>query len=272
MKRAALNHPKLHALMDEMGVGRPEALGLLTLLWDFTGEYAMDGGVGRYTDEAIARAVDWPTENAAHLVSAFVKSGWLDEHADSSIRLVVHDWWDHCEQFVKRRCERMGIQTVQPDRPARSSSQYDTQHVASQNSKSDRDATLTGPPSLAEPSPANAEPSPAKPKRVIQNDTLEFQEFWNLKWLRKRSKGAARKSWQQALRKTSPDTILDAARVFVVSAEGLSEKTPMPSSWLNQERWEDEPETWERFGDTQPPLTGLAKVLHDQKAREAEND
>lgn len=106
MKRATLNHPKTKALMAAMGIGRRDALGLLTLLWDFAGQYAPDGAIGRHTNAAIADACDWPTERADEMVGHLVRTGWLDEVDGLADRLVVHDWPDHCERWVVKRLGR----------------------------------------------------------------------------------------------------------------------------------------------------------------------
>lgn len=69
-----------------------------------------------------------------------------------------------------------------------------------------------------------------------------FDTFWAT-YPRKISKGAARKAWAKAI-KTSPaaDITAGAAR-FAAERQGQDPKfTPHPASWLNGERWTDEPE------------------------------
>lgn len=105
MKRQTLTHPKLYRLMDELKVSRPEALGLLTLLWDFAASYSPLGDIGKWDDAAIARACDW-TENASKLVDALIAAGWLDRHG--TYRLEVHDWFAHCENWVKASVGKKG--------------------------------------------------------------------------------------------------------------------------------------------------------------------
>ena len=125
MKRATLNHPKTHALATAMGSTRRDALGLLTLLWDFTGQYAPTGTIGHFTNAAIADAVDWEG-NPDELVGHLVQSGWIDEVDDQSERLLIHHWSDHCEQWVRKRLQREGLSfytansssTIHPERPS----------------------------------------------------------------------------------------------------------------------------------------------------------
>lgn len=69
-----------------------------------------------------------------------------------------------------------------------------------------------------------------------------FDEFWTLA-PRKKGKGAARKAYARALTLASEDEILEGAKRWRLESVG---KDPTyichPSTWLNQERWEDEPD------------------------------
>lgn len=75
------------------------------MLWQFTSDYCPNGGIGKFTDEQIAQAVDWrkPPEQ---LITALVESKWLDKNVHH--RLVVHDWAEHCEDSVHARLARAG--------------------------------------------------------------------------------------------------------------------------------------------------------------------
>jgi len=106
MKREALRHPKLYDLMQRLDCRRPAALGYLTLLWDYCGEVAPQGDIGKWTDVAIATACDWQGD-PADFINGLLKSGWLD-NVDNPARLLVHDWPEHCEQFVKKKLMRSG--------------------------------------------------------------------------------------------------------------------------------------------------------------------
>ena len=105
MKRETLRHPKTYDLASRLGCSRPEALGFLTLLWDFTADMATDGSVGRWPDGSIAGACDWRGQ-ADEFICALVDAGWLDR--DPTHRLLVHDWHDHCERWVKAKLDKAG--------------------------------------------------------------------------------------------------------------------------------------------------------------------
>ena len=109
MKRETLRHPKLFDLTARLGCSRPEALGYLQLLWDFTAEYAIQGNVGKHADGAIARACDWSGDSRA-FINGLTAAGWLDE--DSEHRLLVHDWLDHCERWVKLKAGKLNLEFI----------------------------------------------------------------------------------------------------------------------------------------------------------------
>jgi hypothetical protein len=97
VKRGTPDHPKTLELARLLNLRKYAAAGVLECLWQFTAEFAKRGDVGRYSDEQLARAVDWERD-PGELVRALVTSGWLDESRKH--RLLVHDWPDNCEDSV----------------------------------------------------------------------------------------------------------------------------------------------------------------------------
>lgn len=72
---------------------------------------------------------------------------------------------------------------------------------------------------------------------------VQFERFWGV-YPRRTGKGAARKSFERALRRASMATIMRAAIAYrddPARKAGHPKFTPMPATWLNQERWADEP-------------------------------
>jgi len=79
-----------------------------------------------------------------------------------------------------------------------------------------------------------------------------FDEFWKV-YPKRMGKGAARKSYAAAVKKADPERIISAAKAFASLPETKKENykfCPYPATWLNQERWADEPVTVKRV-----PLT-----------------
>lgn len=107
MKRGTPDHPKVAALCALLNIRKYEAVGILEMLWHFTAKYAPQGDIGKYTDKAIAAAVDWQRPTGAkgvtpecRLSDALVGAGWVDRHP--VCRLVVHDWHEHSDQTLRR--------------------------------------------------------------------------------------------------------------------------------------------------------------------------
>lgn len=74
--------------------------------------------------------------------------------------------------------------------------------------------------------------------RTNRADTA-FDEFWKT-YPRREAKAAARKAWDKALSRASPDTIITAAAVYR-DLPGREQKfTKQPATWLNQDCWLDE--------------------------------
>jgi hypothetical protein len=103
MKRGTPRHPKVFDLAVRLSITPYAAVGLLEMLWHFAAEFCHAGDVGRFQDEAIAKALYWDG-TSTKLVSCLIESGWLDEC--SCHRLRVHDWPDHADQTVERVLEK----------------------------------------------------------------------------------------------------------------------------------------------------------------------
>jgi hypothetical protein len=106
MKRAAMDHPKLLDLCERLGaIPLYQGVGILETVWHFTARFAPAGDVGRFSDAALVRFVQWPHESH-QLISALVESGWIDR--DETHRLLVHDWSEHCDEAVHMSLARAG--------------------------------------------------------------------------------------------------------------------------------------------------------------------
>jgi hypothetical protein len=69
---------------------------------------------------------------------------------------------------------------------------------------------------------------------------LGFVEFWSC-YPRRSGKGHARAAWEKAIRKDSPKDIIAGAVRYRDDPNREKEYTAMPATWLNGERWSDEP-------------------------------
>ena len=103
MKRGTPEHPKVYDLMEIIKRRRPEVLGYLELLWQFTAKYTPRGDIGLFSDARIEAACDW-SGRKGQLLDALVQARWVDR--DDQYRLVIHDWEAHADGVVKKRLQR----------------------------------------------------------------------------------------------------------------------------------------------------------------------
>ena len=109
MKREAFNHPKMLDLASRLDIPQAHAVGLVSMLHNWTPDVALAGDIGKWPNGAIARAVDWRGDPAT-FVQALIDSGWVDECSVN--RLVIHDWEDHCENWVRAKAASLGVSFV----------------------------------------------------------------------------------------------------------------------------------------------------------------
>lgn len=84
----------------------------------------------------------------------------------------------------------------------------------------------------------------SKEKNTKKEDP-NFEKFWE-EYPKKKSKGAARKAFENAIKKgITVDVLIDAVirqRCGSQWTKDNGQYIPYPATWLNQERWEDEPD------------------------------
>lgn len=79
-----------------------------------------------------------------------------------------------------------------------------------------------------------------------------FEHFWRVFPAgRKQGKGGARKAWDSAIHKTTPEVIIAAAAEYAASPVGQGRYVKGPTPWLNQECWSDDRAAWCRCDDEQ---------------------
>jgi len=101
--RAVPDHPKFAELMAALNLPKFATLGCLEAIWHFTGRYAPQGNIGKYSDQAIERWVDW-NGTPGKLVESLVNCRWIDR--DPNHRLLVHDWHQHADKATKNALMR----------------------------------------------------------------------------------------------------------------------------------------------------------------------
>ena len=70
--------------------------------------------------------------------------------------------------------------------------------------------------------------------------TEDFEKFWNTYPI-KIGKASALKAWAKATKKNAPDLIIEGAERYSKDPNREAEFTAHPATWLNGERWLDQP-------------------------------
>lgn len=79
-----------------------------------------------------------------------------------------------------------------------------------------------------------------EPERRRAGAETAFGRFWDVYPL-KVKKGYARQCWDRAVKRATPERIIRGARRYAEDPNRSDAYTAHPSSWLNQDRWDDAP-------------------------------
>lgn len=117
----------------------------------------------------------------------------------------------------------------------------DSSHGNPNHNHSKKKNTDTGISSSLESSESSLTPTIAHSRKTNEREIQKsFEEFWNV-CPRKVGKGAARRAFATALKKTDLATLVAAmARYAKLRSGGDPTFTAHPATWLNGERWSDE--------------------------------
>jgi hypothetical protein len=148
-------------------------------------------------------------------IEDLVSRGLLDETNDGWF---IHDYLDFQPSAAKVRAERETRQAAGA--------------AGGRASSEARQRSNSG-------TPVPSRPVPSRPETHSADD--EFDKFWAL-YPRKVGKAAARKAWARAVKAATPAEIRWALEQQRPALLAMGERyRPHPSTWLNGERWLDEP-------------------------------
>jgi len=97
-EQALASHPKVHLLAKELGIGVPQVIGHLHLLWWWALDYADDGNLTRYRD-FIPNASQW-TGDEEYFIESLIKHNFIDVIDN---KLIIHDWLDYTGALIETR-------------------------------------------------------------------------------------------------------------------------------------------------------------------------
>jgi hypothetical protein len=271
VKREAFRHPKTLDLAARLGIPHPYAFAHVCYLLNAAADIAPQGNIGKWPNGVIARCGEWLGDPDT-FVEALIASGWLDRHRDAQTRLLIHDWPDHAERFVKSKLarERMWFHYAYYVDGTRGWDAPDGIQLAIPNTEPTTDGN-TAPPIDATPpcdptQPNQSKPNPTKPAVGKRAYAAAF-EAWYLAYPKHVGKDKAAAAYGraiariEAIRKCSTSDahlwLLDVTQRFAESPAGKSSELPgdlqyvaFPATWLNAGRYNDDPAEWERVRTT----------------------
>ena len=131
---------------------------------------APEGNIGKYTNAMIASGMEWDGD-CNKLIDSLIESGFIDEVEDSN-RLIIHDWEEHCPDFIKKRLRRKVSANGGQRRTTADSGGYRRATGAN--------GAITQP-NPTQPNPT--QPNLTKPNTQLVNcvpdDLAEFIKLWN---------------------------------------------------------------------------------------------
>ena len=122
--------------------------------------------------------------------------------------------------------------------------------------------------------PPEGSPSKAKLKKPMQPVAYSpaFERFWAAYHVNRKGKFAAFTSWKRHVSDSIADQVIEAAQAYSdIKTTHVDKFVCLPSTWLNQARWDDDPETWypEEVRLKQMHRRKMDKWVKDEEAKEA---
>lgn len=213
----SIDGPKLRRLYKKLGCSKPEAIGILYLLWDWGLDNAGEDGVlvGLGKDD-ISRYLYGVSSDCCidmnDVVDALIDTEWLDETDEG---LVLHDWYDWQSSYyrVKERRKKDAARKAEERKIARNAES--SPPIQSTVSRAVEPADRAEEP-LQESMFGDVAPAPKRSKSSPAKDGYAegFLQFWDA-YPRKLGKGDAYKKYQ-ARRKEgfSDDDLIQAAKNY----------------------------------------------------------
>ena len=246
MKTEAIDHPKMGMLCRALSIDDNQAVGIVTRLWGFTKAHAPSGHIGRWPATVIAEACHIALERDTWLLDGLVAARLVDVWPNG-IGYIVHDWWDHCEDFVHMRLARRRLWFANGQAPKLTR----FPHTPLRDELEHFYNNHAAPPITAQGELfVDAAPIPRKlnqPTRAATPDyQAQFEEFYAAYPI-KRDKARAREAWIKRLR-PSPELhalILKCVAEYITYTETMRQNKKFapeycgPAVWINKCRWED---------------------------------
>lgn len=218
-------------------------------LWVLAGSWSRDLGTDGFVPRVAANRLCGLNEDADDLASILVDAGlWEPAERDGKVGWVFHDWGDY--QRTAEDDERLKAQRREAGRrggqakPKQDTSkpQASAKQVAKQKpSKTEATPQAKGGGRGRGYTPS--QPPPVVPEGTTEKTHGDFDEFWSA-YPRKDSKQTARKAFARAAKSHGPGKLIEEVQRWagLWAGAGIEKRfIPHAATWLNQERWDDEP-------------------------------
>lgn len=253
MRTNLWTHPKVVALSSRLSVTRAHIIGALHGVWSIADQHADADGTLPMPADSLDALVDSPG-----FCAALAAIGWLECEAEA---VKLPRYCEHNGTTAKTRAENSARQKL--SRKCRANVAQVSQKCATREEKKREDKSREENNTLSAAAAAgeSAEKPPKKRAKETPPDDPDFAAFWAA-YPKRAGKGDAREAFAKAVKllrgrgQAEPGAMLiQRAKAFGDAQQGADPKfIPHPASWLNKERWDDDPQTWaaSRGGSSQP--------------------
>ena len=237
------------------------SIGILESLWHWSARYAIQGDIGKWSDNVIAKGIGW-SGDSHELIKALVESRLIDS-VGAPHRLVIHDIQQHADNTWKQNLVDAGLTWWDGTSPRLPNKGRPKKHTPEEFKLNARKcpqplSDIQYPEPLLDIQSQDCCSSKkqlelvhgaslATAKKTINGLRAEqasrFELFWS-DYPRKVGKKAAVRAFANALRSEPESGRIIAAlqrQKEDLVRDGMK-FCPHPATWLNEARWEDEPD------------------------------
>ncbi|MDP3940115.1 MAG: hypothetical protein Q8R92_18515 [Deltaproteobacteria bacterium] len=257
----------MKALARNLGIGRHTATGLMNDLWEWTGDYATDGAIGRHTNEDIADGIEYDGDANA-LIDALVQAGWVD--ACDEHRVCIHDWAEQCDEWVKKRIARSKTPFAHPvETPSDDVSTPSVNHGGQRQPCKERKGKER------EGKEGGCKGGDSHNGRMTNSQAESIYGAYPRKVGKQAAIKAIRSAHAALVASGHDDPVGYLFRQAMAYAASPSGKKPLgddpdyrphPATWFNQGRYDDDPDEWQKpNGDVVRGADGLPITDYERK-------
>lgn len=208
-------------------------------IWVLAGSWAGANGTSGFVPTEVLEEWD---DDAAELAQRLVAAGlWWPTVEDGEPGYGFHDWEERnpasevdSGKFGNHLRWHVNRKIANPDCPFC----LEASPSIGANRGDDRAESGTSIVPTSSPVPTRPDPTPSNALAEVEREFAEWYE----EYPRKRGRGQALKAYKGARKKIGADVLLAKLRqqIPTLTAKG-DEYVPYPATWLNGERWDDEP-------------------------------